>query len=80
MLLFGLPERKDALGSEASSPTAPCSKPARAIKQAVPALQVITDVCLCEYTDHGHCGVVEGERIVNDLTLDLLQPCGPVPC
>ena len=45
----------------------------RAIKQAVPALQVITDVCLCEYTDHGHCGVVEGERIVNDLTLDLLR-------
>lgn len=73
VLLFGLPERKDALGSEASSPTGAVQQASRAIKQAVPALQVITDVCLCEYTDHGHCGVVEGERIVNDLTLDLLR-------
>jgi porphobilinogen synthase len=73
VLLFGLPERKDALGSEASSPTGAVQLAARAIKQAVPTLQVITDVCLCEYTDHGHCGVVEGERIVNDLTLDLLR-------
>jgi porphobilinogen synthase len=45
---------------------------AQAIKKVAPALLVVTDVCLCEYTDHGHCGVVEGERIVNDLTLDLL--------
>lgn len=73
VLLFGLPERKDAVGREAYSPTGAVQQAVRAIKQAVPSLLVITDVCLCEYTDHGHCGVVEGERIVNDLTLDLLR-------
>ena len=72
VLLFGLPERKDAVGRDAYSPTGVVQQAIRAIKQAVPSLLVITDVCLCEYTDHGHCGVVEGERIVNDLTLDLL--------
>lgn len=72
VLLFGLPERKDAVGREAYSATGIVQQAIRAIKQAVPSLLVITDVCLCEYTDHGHCGVVEGERIVNDLTLDLL--------
>lgn len=73
VLLFGLPEGKDAVGSEAYSATGAVQQAVRAIKQAVPSLLVITDVCLCEYTDHGHCGVVEGEHIVNDLTLELLQ-------
>jgi porphobilinogen synthase len=72
VLLFGLPESKDAVGREAYSPSGVVQQAAQAIKKAVPALLVVTDVCLCEYTDHGHCGVVEGERIVNDLTLDLL--------
>ena len=73
VLLFGLPESKNPLGREAYSPTGAVQQAVHAIKQAVPALVVITDVCLCEYTDHGHCGVVDGERIVNDLTLELLQ-------
>jgi porphobilinogen synthase len=72
VLLFGLPETKDALGREAYSATGIVQQAIRAIKQAVPSLLVVTDVCLCEYTDHGHCGVVEGSSIVNDLTLDLL--------
>jgi porphobilinogen synthase len=72
VLLFGLPESKDAVGREAYSPSGMVQQAAQAIKKVAPALLVVTDVCLCEYTDHGHCGVVEGERIVNDLTLDLL--------
>ena len=72
VLLFGLPEQKDALGREAYSTTGAVQQAVRALKQAVPSLLVVTDVCLCEYTDHGHCGVVDGEHIVNDLTLDLL--------
>lgn len=73
VLLFGLPESKDALGREAYSATGAVQQAVRRIKQATPALVVVTDVCLCEYTDHGHCGVVDGEHIVNDLTLELLQ-------
>ena len=73
VLLFGLPEQKDALGREAYSATGVVQQAVRALKQAVPSLLVVTDVCLCEYTDHGHCGVVDGEHIVNDLTLDLLS-------
>jgi porphobilinogen synthase len=72
VLLFGLPESKDAVGREAYSATGTVQRAVRAIKEAVPSLLVVTDVCLCEYTDHGHCGVIEGERVVNDLTLDLL--------
>jgi porphobilinogen synthase len=72
VLLFGLPESKDAVGREVYSPSGVIQQAAQAIKKAAPSLLVMTDVCLCEYTDHGHCGVVEGEQIVNDLTLDLL--------
>ncbi|MGQ4807909.1 Delta-aminolevulinic acid dehydratase [Candidatus Entotheonellaceae bacterium PAL068K] len=72
VLLFGLPDQKDAVGREAYSMAGSVQRAVRAIKHAVPSLLVVTDVCLCEYTDHGHCGVVDGERIVNDLTLDLL--------
>jgi porphobilinogen synthase len=72
VLLFGLPETKDAVGREAYSATGIVQQAIRAIKQAAPSLLVVTDVCLCEYTDHGHCGVVEGTQVLNDLTLDLL--------
>jgi porphobilinogen synthase len=73
VLLFGLPEQKDAVGREAYSATGAVQQAVRAMKQAVPSLLVVTDVCLCEYTDHGHCGVINGVHIVNDLTLDLLS-------
>ena len=72
VLLFGLPENKDAVGSEAYDDKGAVQQAIRGMKRAVPDLLVITDVCLCEYTDHGHCGVVEGESIDNDATLDLL--------
>ena len=72
VLLFGLPETKDAVGREAYSATGIVQQAIRTIKQAAPSLLVVTDVCLCEYTDHGHCGVVEGTQVLNDLTLDLL--------
>ena len=74
VLLFGLPDQtdKDSTGSAAWDPEAPVQAAARAIKQAVPGLLVMTDVCLCEYTSHGHCGLIEGETIVNDQTVDLL--------
>ena len=73
VLLFGLPEHKDAVGSGAYHEMGIIQQTVRAIKQAVPSLLVVTDVCLCEYTDHGHCGVVDGQHIVNDITLDLLR-------
>lgn len=76
VLLFGIPERKDATGSEAFDEQGVVQQAVRAIKKASPALLVITDVCLCEYTDHGHCGLI-GERggvrdVDNDSTLDVL--------
>ena len=72
VLLFGLPEHKDETGSEAWNPEAPVQSATRAIKDAVPELVVATDVCLCEYTSHGHCGIVEDADIVNDATVELL--------
>ncbi len=69
VLLFGLPAVKDAVGSGASDADAPVQAAIRAIKRDVPGLLVITDVCLCEYTSHGHCGIVDGEDIVNDVTV-----------
>ena len=72
VLLFGLPAHKDAVGSEAYGDHGIIQEAARVIKQAVPELVVITDVCLCEYTDHGHCGVLQGDHVDNDKTLDLL--------
>jgi porphobilinogen synthase len=72
VLLFGLPEGKDAVGSGAYDADAPVQAAVRALKSEVPELLVVTDVCLCEYTSHGHCGVlVEGE-IANDATVELL--------
>ncbi len=69
VLLFGLPERKDAVGSAAYDPNAPVQAAVRAIKAETPELLVVTDVCLCEYTSHGHCGIVDGQHIVNDATV-----------
>jgi len=72
VILFGIPEAKDALGSDAYSAHGIIQETIRAIKQAVPKLVVITDVCLCEYTDHGHCGVIKDSDVDNDATLELL--------
>jgi porphobilinogen synthase len=74
VLLFGLPDqnRKDDVGSAAYDPDAPVQEAIRAIKRATPDMLVVTDVCLCEYTDHGHCGIVIDEEIVNDPTVDQL--------
>jgi porphobilinogen synthase len=72
VLLFGIPKVKDSRGSEAYADSGIVQQAVRAIKDAVPDLLVITDVCLCEYTDHGHCGVVEHGEILNDPTVDLL--------
>jgi porphobilinogen synthase len=85
VLLFGIPESKDPIGEENFSPRGVVAQAVRAIKQAVPELVVITDVCMCEYTDHGHCGVLNtgGEErprrhlpegyVLNDETLDVLD-------
>ena len=72
VMLFGIPNSKDALGTRAYAADGIVQKAARAVKDKLPELAVITDVCLCQYTDHGHCGVVEGHTIDNDASLDLL--------
>jgi porphobilinogen synthase len=72
VLLFGLPASKDATGTEAYAANGIVQEAVRAVKDAAPEIVVVTDVCLCEYTDHGHCGVIDGERILNDPTLELL--------
>jgi len=72
VILFGIPETKDALGQDAYSESGIIQQTVRAIKSAVPKLLVITDVCMCEYTDHGHCGVIKDGDVDNDETLKLL--------
>ena len=72
VILFGLPEAKDPLGASGADPAGPVQSAIRAIKAAVPEMVVMTDVCLCEYTDHGHCGVIREGRVDNDATLPLL--------
>ena len=72
ILLFGIPEEKDPRGSEAYAEDGIVQQAVRAVKDTVPDLLVITDVCLCEYTSHGHCGVVEGGVVKNDPTLELI--------
>jgi len=72
IILFGIPDLKDAHGSRAYAANGIVHQAIAAIKQKFPDLAVITDVCLCQYTDHGHCGVVDGDIIDNDATLDLL--------
>ena len=72
VILFGIPEHKDAVGSEAYADRGVVQNAIREIKEKLPELIVMTDVCLCEYTDHGHCGVVRGGDVDNDQTLELL--------
>ena len=72
VILFGIPEKKDEMGSEAFAEDGIIQRALRTIKEKVDNILVITDVCLCEYTNHGHCGVVQDGRILNDETLDLL--------
>jgi porphobilinogen synthase len=72
VILFGIPEHKDEKGSEAYDPNGIVQRAIRAIKAEVKNLLVITDVCMCEYTSHGHCGVLNGEEILNDETITLL--------
>jgi porphobilinogen synthase len=72
VILFGLPGRKDPLGTQAYAKDGIVQKAVKAVKNKVPEMMVITDVCLCAYTDHGHCGIVEGHVIDNDASLDLL--------
>jgi porphobilinogen synthase len=80
VILFGLPEHKDPVGSEAYADEGVVQQAIRQIKSKLPELLVITDVCLCEYTDHGHCGVIKNGDVDNDSTLELLvkKPC-PMP-
>lgn len=72
VMLFGIPDKKDPLATSAYAKNGIVQKSTRALKDKIPDLAVITDVCLCQYTDHGHCGVVDGQIIDNDATLDLL--------
>lgn len=72
VILFGIPERKDALGSRGYADDGIVQTAVRALRAALPELLVCTDVCLCEYTDHGHCGVWRGDRVDNDPTVELL--------
>ena len=72
IILFGLPDKKDPLGTQAYAKKGIVQRAVREVKNKLPDLMVITDVCLCEYTDHGHCGIVEGHTVDNDATLDLL--------
>jgi len=72
VILFGVPEEKDERGSEAYSQSGVVQQAVKAIKDATPDLVVITDVCLCEYTSHGHCGILKGQEVDNDATLDVL--------
>ncbi|MBI5099701.1 MAG: porphobilinogen synthase [Nitrospirae bacterium] len=72
VILFGIPEHKDERGTEAYNPKGVVQKTIKAIKDKVPELVVITDVCMCEYMSHGHCGVIKNGKILNDPTLELL--------
>jgi porphobilinogen synthase len=72
ILLFGMPEKKDATGSQAWAENGVIQEAVREIKSKVPELMIITDICLCEYTDHGHCGVIKNSKVDNDATCELL--------
>jgi len=72
VILFGIPDKKDPTGSAAFDENGVVQQAIRTIKQEAPEMVVITDVCLCEYTSHGHCGVLDGQEVANDATLDLL--------
>ncbi len=72
VLLFGLPAEKDPMGTEGYDPEGIIQEAVMAIKKEVPGMMVITDVCMCEYTDHGHCGIIDNGKVDNDATLELL--------
>ena len=72
IIIFGIPDKKDALGTQAYAEDGIVQKATRAVKEKFPDLVAITDVCLCQYTDHGHCGVVQGNTVDNDASLDLI--------
>ncbi len=72
VILFGIPKEKDATGSEAYSDDGIVQQAVRAIKQSCPKLLVIADICMCEYTDHGHCGIIHDNEVLNDETLEYL--------
>jgi len=72
IILFGLPDKKDPLGTGAYAKNGIVQQAVKAVKDSQPDLAVITDVCLCQYTDHGHCGIVEGDTVDNDASLDLI--------
>ncbi|MDY6905855.1 MAG: porphobilinogen synthase [Thermodesulfobacteriota bacterium] len=72
VMLFGLPDKKDPLGTRAYAKDGIVQKAVRELKNKIPELMVVTDVCLCQYTDHGHCGVLDGHVIDNDASLDLI--------
>ncbi len=72
VILFGIPDAKDARGTSSADPDGPVCRAVRAIKSESPGTVVMTDVCLCEYTDHGHCGVLKGDTVDNDPTLGIL--------
>jgi len=72
ILLFGIPERKDAAGSGAYSPRGIVPQAVRALKNEIPELLVVTDLCFCEYTSHGHCGILKGGELDNDATLEII--------
>jgi len=73
VLLFGIPNKKDSVGSEAYNKNGVIQKAIKKIKEKTPELLIITDVCLCEYTDHGHCGIIQNNTIQNDPSLALLS-------
>lgn len=72
VMLFGIPDKKDPLGTSAYAKNGIVQRAIKSLKDKIPDLLVLTDVCLCQYTDHGHCGIVDGQIIDNDATLDLL--------
>lgn len=72
VILFGIPDRKDEIGSSAYDDSGVVQQTVRAIKDTIPDMIVITDVCLCEYTSHGHCGIIKNGKVDNDATLEIL--------
>ncbi|MFH2220398.1 MAG: porphobilinogen synthase [Pseudomonadota bacterium] len=76
VMIFGIPAKKDPLGTSAYAKDGIVQKAVKTLKDRIPDLAVITDICLCQYTDHGHCGIVDGHVIDNDATLDLLARTG----
>ncbi len=75
IMLFGIPDLKDSIGSQAYAKDGIVPRAIRAVKDAVPQMVVMADVCMCEYTDHGHCGILDGKRVDNDKTLEVLARC-----